>query len=456
MRAWIAPTVLVATVGVTVVAAGLTGAVELPSAPVRESTTRVSVVCPAFDSATATVKVAAVGIDQPVRSAKVSAPQDTKESTGLAVITNPGEPVRVSVGRSEKFGATTVAAASAGPSRGLAATACLAPQAEFWFAGVDVTEQAQSDLVLVNLDSTDAVVDLVAYGLAGRLAAPRSLTVSGNKVSTISMGVIARRGEPITLKVTTSQGRVAAFVRQLTWDGTKPFGADWVPSGIGPQTEQVLPGVPAGPGRRSLVVTNPGELTADVVIDVLTASGRSELSGAERVAVAPGATAVVDLAPGLAGTPAGLHLTSNVAVAAGVVADNGQALARLDAVATGAAPPVPSDAVWPIAWGKKTAAQLQLVNPGDIEATAEVSLASGISGVPVVTQVTIPPASSVQLPLAKSAVTTVRIRTESTVLRGALMATATLGAVKGMAVLDLVADESRQHHSTVVFDPHLG
>ena len=456
MKPWIYPAGLAVIVGAAVLATTLSGATALPPEQVRESSTRVSVVCPAFGSAATRIRVAAQSVSEKVRTAKLSTPQKATDTEGLAVVADPGEPVRVSVAGSQLFGATTSASADQGPGRGLSLASCLAPSAEFWFAGVDVTEAAQSDLVLVNLDSTDAVVDLVAYGTGGRLSAPRGLTVKGNSSSSVALGAIPRHLDPITLKVSTSQGRVSAFVRQLIWQGNTPLGAEWVPSGIGPATEQVLPGIPAGKGKRVLLVTNPGERTADVAIDVLGPTGRSQLAGAERVQVPPGVTSSVDLGPGLAGQAAAVRLTSSLPVVAGLLADNGLVPAKYDAVVDGSAPPVPADAVWPVALGDKTTGTLQLVNPTDADVVVNVSLTAGPKGTPQLTPVTVVASSTAQVALPKAEAISIRIQTDSTAVRAAVLATATLGTVKGTAILDLVANESRAQRAQVIFDPHLG
>lgn len=456
MKPWIYPVGLTAVVGAAVLATSLSGAVALPVEQVRESTTRVSVVCPAFGSAATRIRVAAQSVNEKVRTAKLSTPQKTTDTEGLAVVADPGEPVRVSVSGSQLFGATTSASAGEGPGRGLSLTSCLAPSAEFWFSGVDVTDAAQSDLILVNLDSTDAVVDLVAYGAGGRLSAPRGLTVKGNASSSVALGAISRHPDPITIKVSTSQGRVAAFVRQITWQGNTPLAAEWVPSGVGPASDQVLPGIPAGNGKRLLLVTNPSELTAEVGIDILGASGRSQLAEADRVQVPPGVTSVVDLGPGLAGQAAAVQLTSNHPVVAGLAADNGLAPVKYDTVLDGPAPPVPSDALWPVALGKQSVGTLQLVNPTDADVVVNVSLTAGPKGTPQLTPVTVPASSTAQLPLPKADAVSIRIQTESTAVRAAVLANGSLNTVKGTAVLDLVANESRAHRSQVIFNPHLG
>lgn len=455
MKTWIIPTGLVVALALAVAGASLSPAVPLPREPMRESSTRVSVVCPSFQTATATVRVAAVAVGQPVRTSKLSAPQKATQSDRLAIVQNPGQPVRVSVQDSQLFGATTASAAAEGPARGLALASCLAPQADHWFTGVDVSAQAQSELVLVNLDSTEALVDLVAYGAGGRISAPRGLTVAGASSTSISLGVLKRQPDPVTLQVSTSQGRVAAFVRQLTWQGATPYGADWVPDGLGAQTVQVIPGVPSGKGRRTLVVANPGDRVADVQLEVLGPTGLTQLADARNVEVPPGVTRAVDVATGLGGGFAGLRLTSNTPVTAGMLADNGLANAGIDTAVLGPAPALPTDAVWPVAWGTATVGLLQLVNSGAQDATVQLSTTVGPKGQPKVSDVKIPANSAVQVKLPKADALTLGIHTDSDSIQGSLQAIATAGKVKGLAVLDLVADETRVKQSAVVFDPHL-
>lgn len=86
-------------------------------------------------------------------------------------------------------------------------------------------------------------------------------------------------------------------MRQFSWNRTAPYSSDWVPDGLAPATDVVLPGVPAGAGQRTLVVSNPGELTAGVDIDVLSSAGLSQLTDAQRIDVPPATTQTIELAP---------------------------------------------------------------------------------------------------------------------------------------------------------------
>ncbi len=82
--------------------------------------------------------------------------------------------------------------------------------------------------------------------------------MAGNASATISLGVLPRLGGPLTIRVSSSDGRIAAFVRQRTWQADVPLGVDWLPSGTDPATDLVVPGIPAGAGTRLLVADQPG------------------------------------------------------------------------------------------------------------------------------------------------------------------------------------------------------
>lgn len=454
MKPWIMPAALALVLAAAVTAGSLVSAQPLPESPVGESDSRVSVVCPAPDTATADVRVAAVAVGETVRTSKLSTPRKVAESNKLVVVENPRQPMRVSVKDTHLFGATSISSAPNGPSRGLAASGCASPQSEHWFTGVDVSKEAQADLILVNLDSAEAVVDLVAYGPGGRLNAPRGVSVKGGSQQAVPLSVIDRTDQPITLKVTTSQGRVAAFLRQFSWNRTAPYSSDWVPDGLAAATNLVLPGIPAGGGSRTLVVSNPGELTAGVDIDVLSPTGLSQLSDAQRIDVPPATTQTIELAPGLDGEAAGVRLTSNLPVTAAVLVDNGRPTASIDSAVAGYTPPLPSDAVWPVSLGTGTTGQLQLVNAAATDATVTLSIAKGTAAA-VDTTVTVPAESSTTVALPKTLTTVIRIRTDLTLLYGSVVATSSSGGVKGIAVLDLVASEARSSRATIAYDPHL-
>jgi len=453
---WVWPGAVVAGLAAVTLAASLVGPQPVPELPFASSASRVSVVCPAFESATATVKVAVAATGSGLRTSRVTEPNLGADAGSFTVLTAAGRPVRVSAPLPDPFGATSVVAAENGPERGLSASGCIVPGTEHWFTGVDVRTQAQSEVVVANLDGTSAAVDLAAYGENGRIAAPRGVEVAGNSSATISLGVLPRTATPITVKVSSSDGRVAAFLRQRTWNRDVPLGVDWMPGGVQPATDLVVPGIPAGSGGRTLVLTNPGERTSTVTLGVLSDSGPIELAGAEQIEVPAGLTRTLELTAGLAGQAAALQLTATQPVTAGLWVDSGGDDARRDPAYTAAAAPLPPDAIWPLAAGKSARTALQLANPGDGEArvTLIASAGSGPAGQPK--EITVPPGSIVSISLDPAAANVLRLQTAATDLRAALVSTQRLGKVHGLAVLDLAAQDAGSTPAAVVFDPHAG
>ena len=456
MNRWVWPATVVVALGAVTLAASLVGPQPVPPAPFASSASRVSVVCPAFESATATVRVAVAAVGPGLRTSKVTVPNQGSDAGAFQVLTNPGQPLRVSAPLPDPFGATSAVVAENGPERGLSASGCVVPRTDHWFTGVDVRSQAQSEVVVSNLDGTAASVDLTAYGAEGKVPAPRGVEVAGNASATISLGVLPRLGGPLTIRVSSSDGRIAAFVRQRTWQADVPLGVDWLPSGTDPATDLVIPGIPAGAGTRLLALTPPGERTATVTIGVLSDSGPIELAGSEQVEVPAGTTRTVDLAAGLAEQYAAVRLTSTQPVTAGMWLDSGGDDARRDPAYTVATAPLPEDAIWPIAIGKSGRTVLQLANPGQGEATVSVTTSANgdAPGQPKV--VTVPPGSTLSVAIDPAAAGVVRVQTTATDLRGALVSTERLGKVRGLAVIDLAAQDANAASAQVVFDPHAG
>lgn len=456
MNRWIWPGAVIAALGAVTAAASFVGPQPVPPAPFATSASRVSVVCPAFESVTATVRVAVAATGQGLRTSKVTEPNQGSDAGAFKVLTNTGQPVRVSAPLPDPFGATSVVVAENGPDRGLSASGCVVPRTDHWFTGVDVRTQAQSEVVVSNLDGTSASVDLTAYGEDGKVAAPRGVEVAGNSSTTISLGVLPRLAGPLTVRVSSSDGRVAAFVRQRTWQTDVPLGVDWLPSGTDPATDLVVPGIPEGTGARTLALTNPGERTATVTIGVLSDSGPIELAGSEQVEVPAGTTRTVDLSAGLAEQAGALKLTSTQPVTAGMWLDSGGDDSRRDPAYTVATAPLPADAVWPLAIGKSGRTVLQLANPGEAEASVSVTTSANADtpGQPKV--VTVPPGSTITVAIDAAAASVVRVQTQATDLRAALVSTERLGKVRGLAVVDLAAQDGGGASAQVVFDPHAG
>ena len=456
MNRWVWPGAVIVALGGVTAAASFVGPQPVPQAPFASSASRVSVICPAFESVTATVRVAVAATGTGLRTSKVTEPNQGTDAGAFKVFTNTGQPLRVSAPLPDPFGGTSVVVAENGPDRGLSASGCVVPRTDHWFTGVDVRTEAQSEVVVSNLDGTTASVDLTAYGADGKVAAPRGVEVAGNSSATISLGVLPRLDGPLTVHVSSSDGRVAAFVRQRTWQTDVPLGVDWLPPGTDPATDQVVPGIPGGIGARTLVLTNPGERTATVTIGVLSNSGPIELAGSEQLEVPAGTTRTIDLAAGLAEQAGALKLTSTQPVTAGMWLDSGGDDSRRDPAYTVATAPLPADAIWPLAVGKSGRTVLQLANPGEAAANVSVTTSANADAPGQPTVVAVPPGSTVSVPIDAAAANVVRVQTGAPDVRAALVSTERLGKVRGLSVVDLAAQDTHGASAQVVFDPHAG
>jgi hypothetical protein len=452
---WIAPLATLALLAGATVPAVLVPAPAVPAAAAPEDRSRVQVVCPSFTDVVAKVTVAGAASGAGLRVADVTAPDRVDNPEGIAQLTNRPDPQLLTAPRDLAFGASTVAAAAGGGERGLGAATCGAPGAEAWFAGVAISDADEADLLLSNTDATEAAVDITVHGDQGRLNAPgsRGIVVPGNSTVSVPLNVQVTSATPVTLHLETSQGRVAAMLRQRSWAESVSRGADWLVPAAAPDKEVVIPVVPAVAGTSTLVA-NPGDRAAGVDVEVLGTSGPSALPGLENVQLPAGATRSFDL--GEVAEPIGLRLTSERPITAAVRSTSSGRTGRVDPSYSAAQPEVGTDALLPLALGQEATGQLVLANPGAAEASVEVTLGTQLGGPGVTSAVTVPAGGISLVPLPRSAVAVVGIRGEVPGLRAAVVATRKLGRVDGVAVVPVVSNARAGAMPAVGYDPRVG
>ncbi|MGC3955925.1 MAG: DUF5719 family protein [Propionicimonas sp.] len=358
------------------------------------------------------------------------------------------------------LGAVSLTRSTSGPDRGLSATTCESAATRRWFAGVLLNDNAQADLVLANADTVDAAVDVTIFGPDGRInaAGSRGIVVEAHSARSVPLSVLATATGPVTLLVESSAGRVAATLRQRLWQGTTPLGADWVPPAVAPATELVVPGVVAGEGERELVVTNPGDRTASVTVELLGEAGRSAIPGAESLDLPAGATRSVELSPGLAGQPGGLRLTSEQPIVAGVRQTSSADSASQDPAWSAALPGLPGEGSWPVPAGSGAAVVLLLSNPAATDAEVSVTVGNELGGEGTTSQQLVPAGSTIAVPLASAKTSWLRLRAEDSPVRGVLQVTERLRGVESLALVPLITPrgETPEEIPTAVYDPGAG
>lgn len=216
-----------------------------------------------------------------------------------------------------------------GTERGLAVLACPAPGTSSWFVGGATTVGATTELLLVNVEDAPALVDVRVWTAEGP-ADPRpgrGIVVGPRSRLVVPLDRLAPDRDLLALHVATTRGRTAAAVRTSRRDGRTPLGTDWLPPTAPPAREAVVPGLPSGPGSRSVLVTNPGDVDAAVQVGLTTDDGQL---APVPLTVRAGSSVALDVSEQLRGSPAAARVVSDgpAVVAGAVVVDEQRAPVR--------------------------------------------------------------------------------------------------------------------------------
>ncbi len=245
--------------------------------------------------------------------------------------------------------AVTVSRTAGGPGQGLAEARCGSPARDYWFVGGATGPGEAALLRLVNPDAVPATADVALLSPAGPVdvRAGRGIAVAPRGTLTIPLDTLAPNSPLLATHVRVRAGRLAAALLDRRRLAATPLGVDYVPTGAGPSRRLLVGGVPAGTGARALSVAVPGPDPATVRVEVLTDHGSYVPAGAESMSVRAGSVAGLDLTRALRGAPAGVRLTSDVPIVAGVVAFASGADGAGDLAWVGAGPPLPGAVVVP-------------------------------------------------------------------------------------------------------------
>ncbi|HEX6921582.1 MAG TPA: DUF5719 family protein [Actinomycetes bacterium] len=268
------------------------------------------------------------------------------------------------------FAASMVTRGVSGDLRGLSGTSCVAPGTDFWFVGAGAVVGQRGRLYLTNAESAAAVVDVTLFGPDGPIDTPagRGIAVAAGAQEVRLLDALSPDTAWIAVHVQVHQGKVAAALRDQQVAGLEPRGTDWVPAAAAPARHVVVPGVPAGAGERRLQVLVPGDSDAIIRLRLIGRDGSFAPAGLDVLQAEAGSVTDVDLAPYAKGQDVAVDLTSDVPVAAGLLARVGPATGGPAELAYTAGTPALTPAqpgVAALAWfGSATHSTLALAAPG--------------------------------------------------------------------------------------------
>ncbi|MDO5082375.1 MAG: DUF5719 family protein [Arachnia propionica] len=316
---------------------------ELPRVTTVETTRSTKVVCiPAGEGATVLV----------TKADSVGALGEASTAEQQVVLPGQSAPV-VAEGTAGPFGTVMT-----GTDDVRTLTPCIRPVSR---GVISLPATANTELRIVNPDSSDAAIDLTLHGPEGEIQAlgARGIALGPNGEKTIALSVLTSEATPVGVSFQASRGRAAvvAFTTTAT-SGTAAIPAEAA-------TTHWLPGVMAGVPEVSVVLANPGADRATVRLTAYGATPAFTPEGGDAISIAGRSTVVVPLQGSLAGEAAALRVDSDVEVLAGLAVAQGDG-AQLSPVKAGTelttfVPP---------------GGTLQLTNPGDEPVTANVTIAS--------------------------------------------------------------------------------
>ena len=256
--------------------------------PTRTALSRATVVCPSAlgDSGVSLTSAAADArgqVDVGLGDSTTSAELATGEVSTVA-----GDPGPAAVTGTDQTAPGLVAARFGEDDT--AAVACPAPAPHAWFTGVGAGAGHTSVLELVNPDSGTAVADVTVYGRSGPVDAPRlrGVSVPGGTSVRLDLAAEIPRRDELTIEVTASRGRLGATVLDRYDEvGRAEMTQDWLPSQAEPATDNLLMGLAAGAGRRTLVVANGTDSEVRADVKVVTGDSVFAPEGLREVRVAP-------------------------------------------------------------------------------------------------------------------------------------------------------------------------
>jgi hypothetical protein len=214
-------------------------------------------------------------------------------------------------------------------SSGMGLVSCSHPSSDMWFVG---SGEPDVWLYLTNSGTADASVDLTILTDTGQQSGlANAITVAPNQVVAENVSPYVHGAQAVALHVQTSSGQIAASV----WEGASAGSGAWLPQAAAPSTTVVIPGLTVASSSARLFVTVPGAADAKLKVVAYTPGGANTQfdSGTNPVQASAAATTPVTLSS-LGASAAGLELTSNVPIVAGVLVPG----AGIGSFTAGAAP----------------------------------------------------------------------------------------------------------------------
>jgi len=283
-------------------------------------------------------------------------------------------------------GAWRAGLADPGTGHGLTVSGCLRPDTDLWFVGAGSTVEHASTLVVSNPGRTPAVFDVTLLTPEGELepVSTQGIALPPREKQEIELASVAADRGDVAVRVSASEGQVAASMLDSWTADLEPAGTEWVPVAT-PAASVAITGIPAGTGERDLVLANPGERTVVVGVQVVGPDATFVPESLTEVEVPARSSISVQLPSSLDDDGLGLRLDADEPILAAVRARSSGD--RPDIAYVSSAPPLSGPTVVPVRLGAATSKLpvLTLASPEAATATTLTVAAYGSRGAELAT-----------------------------------------------------------------------
>ena len=205
------------------------------------------------------------------------------------------------------------------------AALCIGPVASQWFAGASADVTTRGRLVVINSGLSDSIVDIQAFSENGKQQL-QTINVKAKNYSVIPVDTFAPGDKALALIVEPQSGRVNSFMIDEQGQGLRNLGGDLVNSTNIASKSLVIPAIPTQKPARGQTNTQghvirvlaPGQVDADLTVEVLSANGVFIPVGLNSRLIAAGRVTEFKLEPEVSSEAFAVRITATEPIVAAV------------------------------------------------------------------------------------------------------------------------------------------
>jgi hypothetical protein len=205
------------------------------------------------------------------------------------------------------------------------AALCIGPVTSQWFVGGSADVTTRGRLVVINSGLSDAIVDIQAFSENGKQQI-QTINVKAKNYSVVPVDTFAPGDQSLAILVEPQSGRINSFVIDEQGQGLRSIGGDLVNSISAASKSLTIPAIPVQKPSRgqtsstghTVRVLAPGQVDADITVEVLSADGVFIPVGLNSRLISAGQVTEFDLKPDISSEAFAIRIKSTEPIVAAV------------------------------------------------------------------------------------------------------------------------------------------